>query len=165
MSRPFTESLRCVGLAAFFLLGACSEAGNQAGPAPATTAPEATAQAASGQSSTSTSVAQGEFEQRFPDVVAVSFEVSGDGTYRFDVTLSSPYDTAERYADAWRIVGPDGEVLGTRELAHDHASEQPFTRSLAGVAIPEEVTLVLVEARDQENGWGGVSIEVEVRAS
>ncbi len=42
-----------------------------------------------------------------------------------------------------------------RELAHDHAVEQPFTRSLPDVALPEVVTEVVVEARDSRNGWGG----------
>jgi len=76
-------------------------------------------------------------------------------TFRFDVTVSSPYDTPERYADAWRIVAPDGTELGVRELTHDHAGEQPFARSLAGVVIPVDVTTVTVEGRDLVNGWGG----------
>jgi hypothetical protein len=42
-------------------------------------------------------------EQRFPDIVDVAVTAEG-GTFRFDVTVSSPYDTPERYADAWRIV-------------------------------------------------------------
>jgi len=91
----------------------------------------------------------------FPDVIAVTADQSDDGTWRFDVTLSSPYDTPDRYADAWRILGPDGTEYGVRELAHDHANEQPFTRSLSGVEIPDEVDSVVVEGRDQVNGWGG----------
>ncbi len=83
-----------------------------------------------------------------------------DGTWRFDVTLSSPYDTPERYADAWRILAPDGAELGVRVLAHDHQFEQPFTRSLSGVAIPSDVTTVTVQGRDQRNGWGGATVEV-----
>ena len=100
-------------------------------------------------------------EQLYPDVVAVSIEPDGE-TYRFDVTISSPYDSAERYADAWRIIGPDGTVYGVRELLHDHAGEQPFTRSLSGVEVPAGVSTVTVEARDKSNGWGGASLEVEV---
>jgi hypothetical protein len=102
----------------------------------------------------STTVAADVDQQQYPDIVAVTVTVEGD-TYRFDVTVSSPYDTPERYADAWRIVAPDGTELGVRELAHDHAAEQPFTRSLTGVVIPPEVTTVTVEGRDLVNGWGG----------
>ena len=96
----------------------------------------------------------------FPDVVEAVVSRADDGTWRFDVTLSSPYDTPERYADAWRILAPDGTELGVRVLAHDHQFEQPFTRSLSGVAIPSDVTTVTVQGRDQRNGWGGATVEV-----
>ena len=90
------------------------------------------------------------------DVVATPTDAGWD----FDVTVSSPYDTPERYADAWRVVGPDGTVFGVRELAHDHANEQPFTRSLPSVEIPAAVDVVVVEARDSANGWGGQTVDV-----
>src|SRR6056297_348441 len=97
----------------------------------------------------------------YPDVVGATAERNGD-TFRFDVTLSSPYDTPERYADAWRVVGPDGTVLGVRELLHDHQNEQPFTRSLSGVEIPDDVDTVTIEGRDRVNGWGGATVEFEL---
>jgi len=99
---------------------------------------------------------------RHPDVVAATATRAPDGTLTFEATLSSPYDSPERYADAWRIVGPDGEVYGVRELLHDHAGEQPFTRSLVGVVVPEGVTRVIVEGRDLRNGWGGATVEISV---
>lgn len=95
----------------------------------------------------------------YPDVVDVS--VSRDaGSYDFDVTVSSPYDSPKRHADAWRVVGDDGQVYGVRELTHDHANEQPFTRSLSGVDIPESVDTVTVQARDLVYGWGGAVVEI-----
>ena len=95
----------------------------------------------------------------YPDVVGVV--VSGeDGVHSFDVTISSPYDSPDRYADAWRVVGEDGIVYAVRELTHDHANEQPFTRSLSGVEIPDDVGSVVIEGRDLENGWGGETLEV-----
>ncbi len=100
-------------------------------------------------------------EQAFPDIVDVAVTAQGD-TYRFDVTVSSPYDTPERYADAWRIVAPDGTEVGVRELTHDHATEQPFTRSLSDVVIPPDVTSVTVEGRDLVNGWGGATMTVTI---
>jgi hypothetical protein len=109
----------------------------------------------------STSLGTSADEQAFPDIldVAVSAE---DDAFRFDVTVSSPYDTPERYADAWRIVAPDGTELGVRELTHDHAAEQPFTRSLTDVVIPPDVTEVTVEGRDLVNGWGGGTSTVTI---
>jgi hypothetical protein len=55
-------------------------------------------------------------------------------------------------------------VLGIRELAHDHAAEQPFTRSLAAVPVPAAVRIVTIEARDLVNGWGGATVEVDLDA-
>jgi hypothetical protein len=98
-------------------------------------------------------------EQRYPDVVDVTVERAG-GTFSFTVTISSPYDSPERYADGWRIVGPDGTVYGEHTLAHDHAGEQPFTRTQTGVQIPAGVPEVTVEARDQQYGYGGTTMTV-----
>lgn len=99
--------------------------------------------------------------QEFPDVVDVEVEQDGD-TYSFAVTISSPYDSPERYADGWRVVGPDGTVYGEHELTHDHASEQPFTRTQSGVSIPEGVDEVTIEGRDLQNGFGGETVTVSV---
>jgi len=100
----------------------------------------------------------------FPDILAAQATPEGDGAWRFDVTVSSPYDTPERYADAWRVVGPDGTEFGIRVLTHDHASEQPFTRSQNGIIIPDDVTTVTIEGRDQVNGWGGGTLVVDLTA-
>lgn len=94
-------------------------------------------------------------EADFPDVVAVAVEPVGD-RFRVSATLCSAYDTPERYADAWRVMTPDGEVLGVRELLHDHAAEQPFTRSLSEpIEVTEDVDTIVVQGRDRVNGWGG----------
>lgn len=103
---------------------------------------------------TSGTPAQPTPEQMFPDIVDVAVEREGDA-FNFSVTVSSPYDTPERYADGWRVVGPDGTTYGEHTLAHDHAGEQPFTRTHRGVEIPEEVDQVIVEGRDSEYGYGG----------
>ncbi|CAN5821987.1 hypothetical protein BH20ACT6_BH20ACT6_00960 [soil metagenome] len=102
--------------------------------------------------------------QQYPDVQDVAVSAADDGTYTFDVTISSPYDSAERYADGWRVLGPDGEVYGEMELTHDHASEQPFTRTQTGVEIPDGVDTVTVEGRDSENGYGGKRADVDIRS-
>lgn len=98
--------------------------------------------------------------QRFPDVVAVAVQARGADSFDFDVTVSSPYDSAQRYADAFRAMGKDGKVFGERVLVHDHADEQPFTRDLYGVRIPRSVRVVVVQARDQKHGYGGKTVDV-----
>jgi hypothetical protein len=101
-------------------------------------------------------------DEEVPEVLDAMVTPDGEGTYRIDVTISSPYDRPERYADAWRVVGPDGTVFGVRELTHDHADEQPFTRSLNGVAIPADVRSIMVEARDLIGGWSGQAYRAEI---
>ena len=83
-------------------------------------------------------------------------------TWRFDVTLKHDDTGWDHYADAWRVVAPDGTVLGTRTLYHPHVEEQPFTRSLAGVAIPAGIKSVNIEARDNVHGWSGKTVKVDL---
>ena len=100
---------------------------------------------------------------RFPEIVDV--EATRDDstdTWTFAVTVSSPYDTPERYADGWRVLGPDGTVFDVHELAHDHAAEQPFTRTQTGVVIPDDVEEVTIEGRDLVNGFGGTTLTVDL---
>jgi hypothetical protein len=106
--------------------------------------------------------AQAAAEQKHPDVVAAKVTPRGGNRFDFDVTISSPYDTAQRYADGFRVVGPKSEIYGERKLLHDHAGEQPFTRDLYGVTIPAGVRAVIVEARDQNYGYGGRRLEVSL---
>lgn len=97
----------------------------------------------------------------FPDVLEAGLTSAGD-EYSLRVTLSSEYDTPERYADGWRVLDPDGNVLGSWELAHDHAAEQPFTRTQTGLQIPDGVAEVTIEGRDLRNGYGGRTVTVPV---
>jgi hypothetical protein len=99
-------------------------------------------------------------EQQFPDVIDVSVDEQSANVFDFSVTITSLYDSPERYADGWRIIGPDGTVYGEHTLAHDHASEQPFTRTQTGVEIPDDVAEVTVEGRDSEFGYGGETFTV-----
>ena len=98
--------------------------------------------------------------QSHPDVPAVKVRATGADTFDFDVTVSSPYDTPQRYADAFRVLGSDGTVYGERKLLHDHAGEQPFTREFHGVKIPRPVRAVVIQARDRRFGYGGKTVEV-----
>jgi hypothetical protein len=103
--------------------------------------------------------------QQFPDIVEAELIPRGDGTYDVAVTVSSPYDTPQRYADGWRVLGPDGEVLGTHMLLHDHANEQPFTRTQRGLVVPAGIADVTIEGRDLEYGYGGGTVVVAVPSS
>lgn len=102
-------------------------------------------------------------DDSFPTILAVdATHDAGTDLWTFAVTVSSPYDTRERYADGWRVIGPDQTVYGVHTLAHDHASEQPFTRRQTGVAIPTDVDEVTIEGRDLVNGFGGPSLTIDL---
>ncbi|WP_371061008.1 hypothetical protein [Rhodosalinus sp. 5P4] len=75
--------------------------------------------------------------------------------WRVSVTLRHGDTGWDDYADGWRVIGPSGEVLATRELLHPHVTEQPFTRSLAGITLPEGVTELRIESSTSVTGWGG----------
>lgn len=101
-------------------------------------------------------------DPQFPDVLSATVRAVSANTFDFDVTVSSPYDTPQRYADGFRVTRLSGELLGERTLWHDHQNEQPFTRDLHGVRIPDGIRTVRIQARDQQHGYGGRSIEVEL---
>ena len=60
------------------------------------------------------------------------------------------------------IGSTDATALGEHQLGHEHSDEQPFTRAQTGLRIPGDVDEVTVEGRDQANGYGGGTVDVEV---
>ena len=103
----------------------------------------------------------GPVDDLFPVVVAAEATQTDELAWTVSVTMTSGYDTPERYADAWRVLDADDNELGVRVLTHDHADEQPFTRS-TGVDIPADIDVVFVEGRDQLNGWNGQRFELSL---
>lgn len=96
------------------------------------------------------------------DVVQVKVKKTGAGEFRFDVTLSHQDEGWKHYADKWDILAPDGTILGTRTLLHPHVEEQPFTRSLSGVQIPQSVQQVIVRGHDSVHQYGGLTKKVDI---
>ncbi|MCB1722931.1 MAG: hypothetical protein H6959_06385 [Chromatiaceae bacterium] len=96
------------------------------------------------------------------DVLQVELHPTGDGRYDIDVTVRHNDTGWDHFANRWEVLAPDGHVLATRVLYHPHVNEQPFTRSLAGVAIPGEYTWVRVRAHDLVHGYGGREVTLSV---
>lgn len=86
----------------------------------------------------------------------------GEDTYQVSVTVRHADTGWEHYADKWDVLDPDGAILGTRVLLHPHVEEQPFTRSLGGLCIPEGVSEVTIRAHDKVHGYGGREMTVKV---
>lgn len=91
------------------------------------------------------------------DVEDVSVRATGSGTYHFSVTVRHTDEGWDHYADRWEVPTPDGILLGTRILYHPHVDEQPFTRELGGVSIPDDIKTVMVKAHDSVHGYSGVT--------
>lgn len=97
-------------------------------------------------------------------VVCVEIEVADDGRLNVATTVRHDDDGWDHYADAWQIVDPDsGEVLAERILMHPHVEEQPFTRSLRNVDLPEGLERFVVRARCTVHAFGGREITVDLR--
>jgi len=96
------------------------------------------------------------------DVFEVDVTHTGDGIYSFDVTVHHADEGWKHYADKWDVTAPDGTVLGTRILYHPHVGEQPFTRSLPGVKIPQNIRKVTIRAHDLVHGYGGKTVTVAI---
>ncbi|MCB9079752.1 MAG: hypothetical protein H6631_19275 [Anaerolineaceae bacterium] len=110
-------------------------------------------------------VSAGNPDLDYAQVVFVSATQSSDGTWRFDTTVRHNDQGWDDYADAWQVVDLDGTVLGERILLHPHDTEQPFTRSQSGIAIPDDVTQVIVQAKDNVEGFGGQVVVVDLTQS
>ena len=96
------------------------------------------------------------------DIVDVEVVQASSGKYDFHVTVRHEDDGWDHYANVWQVIGPDGAMLGERKLLHPHDNEQPFTRSLMGVAIPDGVETVTLRAGDTVHEFGGKEMPVRL---
>ncbi len=94
-------------------------------------------------------------------ITAVDIKPVGDRMFQVSVTLEHADTGWDHYANRWDVLDQDGNVLGSRVLAHPHVNEQPFTRSLR-VEIPESVKVVTIVASDSVHGDNEETVQVEV---
>jgi len=85
-----------------------------------------------------------------------------DGRYHIQATLRHNDTGWDHYANRWEVLGPQGQIIATRVLAHPHVHEQPFTRDLSNITIPSNWTWVRVRAHDLVHGYGGREVTVSV---
>lgn len=98
------------------------------------------------------------------EVVAVRLVQAG-AAWEAQVTLRHDDAGWDHYADEWRVVDGADSVLGRRVLYHPHVDEQPFTRALTGLRIPDETNIVYVEAHDNVHGWSPRRMKVDLTRS
>jgi hypothetical protein len=96
-----------------------------------------------------------------PRIIAVETSRVGMG-WRIDVTLRHPDTGWDHYADGWEVLDEHGKRLGYRELMHPHVEEQPFTRSLINLMIPDGVRTVYIRAKCSKLDWSSETLAVEL---
>lgn len=87
-----------------------------------------------------------------PEVLDVTVEKMGM-VWNIHVTIRHGDIGWDHFADGWEILDGAGNRLGYRELMHPHVQEQPFTRSLSGVVIPDGTREIFVRPRCSVDGW------------
>ncbi len=74
-------------------------------------------------------------------------------SYWFEVTIKSPDEGCDQYADWWEIIDEQENMLYRRILMHSHVSEQPFTRSGGPLKLaPDKV--IIIRAHMNNLGYG-----------
>ena len=97
-----------------------------------------------------------------PEILKATAERDSMG-WRFNVTLKHPDTGWDHYADGWEVYDSNGKILGVRELMHPHVDEQPFTRTLVNVMVPDGTREVFIRARCSVEGWSSDSVKVTLR--
>lgn len=86
-----------------------------------------------------------------------------DKSWRIAVTLKHEDTGWDHYANEWQVLAPDNKILATRTLYHPHVNEQPFTRNISGVKIPEDITTVRIIARDTVHDLSEMALELDLQ--
>lgn len=99
-----------------------------------------------------------------PEITQVKVSKPDMG-WMFKVTVRHPDAGWDHYADAWEVLDLEGNRLGYRKLNHPHVNEQPFTRSLRGVMVPDGIRVVMIRAHCSAQGWSSKMVRVELSPS
>ncbi len=97
-----------------------------------------------------------------PPVVTNVQVAHDDMGWQFSVTLQHGDTGWDHYADRWDILAEDGTVLATRTLRHPHVNEQPFTRSLHQVVLPDGTRRVFVRAKCTKSEISAPAVAVDI---
>ena len=96
------------------------------------------------------------------DVIDVKVIRGDDGSFTFNVTVRHEDEGWNHYADHWLILDKDEQLIAARKLMHPHVKEQPFTRSLSYIQIPDEVTEVIIRAHCSTDNYSGKDMVLKI---
>tara|TARA_R110000851_G_scaffold188907_6_gene338962 strand:+ start:1044 stop:1397 length:354 start_codon:yes stop_codon:yes gene_type:complete len=97
-----------------------------------------------------------------PEILGVQFDKARSG-WTVAVTVLHPDTGWDHYVDGWEVLDAAGNRLGYRLLHHPHVEEQPFTRSLPSLTLPEGTQEVFVRAHCSVDGWSTTPFRVAVQ--
>jgi len=95
-------------------------------------------------------------------VTYVSASQQDDGNWCFKTSVRHNDEGWEHYADGWQVLDLNGNQLADRLLTHPHVNEQPFTRRLCDIQIPEGTVKVVVRAKCNKHSYGDKTIVVDL---
>ena len=99
----------------------------------------------------------------FAQVEKIRMVYRSNGHWDVYVTVRHNDQGWDHYADRWQVIDEKtGDVLVERILAHPHDNEQPFTRSLSGLVIPEGIRNLRIRSSCPQHGYGGREISIEL---
>ncbi len=96
-------------------------------------------------------------------IIKASAEMTSAKKFNITVTVEHGDEGWDHYANAWRVFSSEGELIGERVLHHPHVKEQPFTRSLLGLAVPANVSEVVIVAVCSKTGESKASYKLKLR--
>lgn len=105
--------------------------------------------------------AAGTARAEMPEIVKAEAYRVGMG-WRIDVTLRHPDTGWDHYADGWEVLDGNDKRIAYRELMHPHVNEQPFTRSLINVMLPDGTREIFIRAHCSEAGWDSEAVRVSL---
>ncbi len=96
------------------------------------------------------------------DVIDAELKRENDGSFTFNVTVQHADEGWNHYADHWLILDNDEQMIAARKLMHPHVKEQPFTRSLSYIQIPDDVTEIIIRAHCSVDKYTGKDLTLKI---
>ena len=97
-----------------------------------------------------------------PRIVDVKVRDSGMG-WKISVTIEHQDTGWDHYVTGWEVLDAAGNRLAYRKLHHPHVTEQPFTRSLHSVTVPDGTRKVYIVAHCSNGGGTSEPYKVKMK--
>ena len=95
-------------------------------------------------------------------VMDAEVKKGNDGSFIFYVTVQHADEGWNHYADHLLILDKDEQMIAARKLMHPHVKEQPFTRSLSYIQIPDDVTEIIIRAHCSVDKHTGKDLTLKI---